>query len=557
MIVVLERKAGSGIMLTLLLVSVFMLASGIQPVRASGTIYIRADGSIDPPTTLIQRVGEVYTFTGNISDSIVIERDNIVLDGAGYTVEGTWSSNGISSGVSNITIKNTNIKGFYHGIHLENSSNNTIYGNNVTGGHYYGMYLWGSSNTIYGNSITYNWFGIYLRDSSYGVLRNNTMVGNRFGFGVWGYEFSHFVNDVDQSNTVNGKPIYYWVGRQNAEVPSDAGCLVLTNCTKITAKNLNLNNNKFSILLVYTRDSTIAKSNITNNHHALTLYSSSSNTIHGNNITNNEDGISLLENSSSNTIDGNSVTNNWWGGMYLDGSSSNTIHGNNITNNPNGIYLSYSSSNIIYHNNFVDDSQPVHSEDSVNVWDNGYPSGGNFWSDYVGVDVKNSSGQDLPGSDGIGDTPYVINANNRDRYPLMNPYGAPPPPTYALTITTTVGGTTTPAPGIYSYTANSQVQVTAIPNTDYLFEYWELDGTNVGPANPYTVAMNKNHTVKAIFSHLKPSVPVGGYSFPIGVQTTTNPSNIYVATITILTAVFTIFKRKASNKTTKKKQTKT
>jgi len=163
----------------------------------------------------------------------------------------------------------------------------------------------------------------------------------------------------------------------------------------------------------------------------------------------------------------------------------------------------------------------------------------------------------LPGSDGIGDAPYIIGAYNVDHCPLMNPYGAPPPPSYALKITAKVGGTTTPPLGTYSYTANSQVQITAIPNTDYLFEYWELDGTNVGSANPYTVLMNKNHTLKAIFSHVKPAVPVGGYSFPIKVQTTTNPSNIYIATIAILTAVFTIFKRKASNKTTKKKQTKT
>jgi hypothetical protein len=137
---------------------------------------------------------------------------------------------------------------------------------------------------------------------------------------------------------------------------------------------------------------------------------------------------------------------------------------------------------------------------SVNVWDDGYPSGGNHWSDYVSVDVKNGIGQDLPGSDGIGDTPYTIDADNVDRYPLMNPYGAPPPVTYALTITATVGGTTDPAPGTYGYTANSTVQVTAIPAANYLFDYWELDSVNVGSANPYSVLMDKNHALKAVFS---------------------------------------------------------
>jgi hypothetical protein len=61
----------------------------------------------------------------------------------------------------------------------------------------------------------------------------------------------------------------------------------------------------------------------------------------------------------------------------------------------------------------------------VNFWDFGYPAGGNYWSDYAGLDVKNGSNQDQLGSDGIGDTPYIIYENNKDNYPLM-PYGSPP-----------------------------------------------------------------------------------------------------------------------------------
>jgi len=55
---------------------------------------------------------------------------------------------------------------------------------------------------------------------------------------------------------------------------------------------------------------------------------------------------------------------------------------------------------------------------SINAWDDGYPSGGNYWSDYTGVDAD---------GDGIGDTPYVIDENNTDRYPLMNPWGSGTP----------------------------------------------------------------------------------------------------------------------------------
>jgi subtilisin family serine protease len=75
---------------------------------------------------------------------------------------------------------------------------------------------------------------------------------------------------------------------------------------------------------------------------------------------------------------------------------------------------------------------------------------------------------------------------------------------YTLTITATAGGTTNPTPRTYTYTAGSIVQVTAIPDTGYLFDYWELDSVNVGSANPYTLLMDKNHTLKAVFSAIPP-----------------------------------------------------
>jgi hypothetical protein len=128
-----NRKAVSGIVLMLLLTSMLSSAFVIQPVRASGTIYIRADGTVDPPTAPIQRDGDIYTFTDNIYDSIVVERGNIVIDGAGYTVQGTgaWNSTGIDlSGRSNVTIKNMEVKAFWNGIGLWNSLNNRIYHNN-------------------------------------------------------------------------------------------------------------------------------------------------------------------------------------------------------------------------------------------------------------------------------------------------------------------------------------------------------------------------------------------------------------------------------------------
>jgi len=81
--------------------------------------------------------------------------------------------------------------------------------------------------------------------------------------------------------------------------------------------------------------------------------------------------------------------------------------------------LSSSSNNTIYHNNFIDnivqaDIYPPHSG-YANVWDDGYPSGGNYWSDY---EDRYPDAEEIDES-GIWNTPYVIDANNRDNYPLV------------------------------------------------------------------------------------------------------------------------------------------
>jgi parallel beta-helix repeat protein len=145
--------------------------------------------------------------------------------------------------------------------------------------------------------------------------------------------------------------------------------------------------------------------------------------VSSNNVTHNqEEGIWFYDSSDDNTVSGNNVTANGDGIYFESSSDNNTFFGNNITANHIGIYLIYSSGNTFYHNDFVNNTQQVSSDGLPNTWDNGYPSGGNYWSDYTGVDEKNGPYQNLTGSDGIGDTPYIIDANNTDRYPLMGPF---------------------------------------------------------------------------------------------------------------------------------------
>ncbi len=158
--------------------------------------------------------------------------------------------------------------------------------------------------------------------------------------------------------------------------------------------------------------------------------SSDYNAICVSNITNNEYGIHLTDSSRHNTISASNITNNNYG-ITLEYSSVNTILQNDITDNDYGISLHFSSdNNHIHHNNFVNNTQSALDECN-NRWDDDYPSGGNYWEDYTGNDSFWGVNQNIPGSDGIGDTPYDIGGDgNQDRYPLMNPWedSLPTPP---------------------------------------------------------------------------------------------------------------------------------
>jgi parallel beta-helix repeat protein len=140
----------------------------------------------------------------------------------------------------------------------------------------------------------------------------------------------------------------------------------------------------------------------------------------GNNVTTNLYNGIVLYRSSYISITGSNIMENRYG-IHLMDSSHNSIIGNNITFNIElGIYIEDSSFNSIYHNNFVNNTKHVYSTGSTNVWDDGYPSGGNYWSNYTDVDFYNGPNQDQPGSDGIWDHSYLIRDDNSDRYPFVN-----------------------------------------------------------------------------------------------------------------------------------------
>jgi len=358
-----KKKVVTGIMLTLLLIGMLTFAFDVQPAKASGTIYIRRDGSVDPSSAPISREGDIYTFTDDIYDySIVIEKDNIVVDGAGHIILGLGYGKGIDlSHRSNVKIKTMLISGFT-----------------------YGIFLYGSSrNIIQGTHIANNQIGILLESSSRNTLAGNGVITN-----------------------------------------SDCGIMLYNN--------------------------------------------SSNNTLTGNIIANEYLGYwgIYIFGSHRNFLSGNNVTTNNGQGILLSESSNNTLTGNNISGNSVGIDLQYSSHNLIYHNNFVNDPLQVSTFDSWNVWDNGYPSGGNYWRDYYGYDVYRGPYQNITGSDGIGDTPYIIDESNQDNYPLMEPWTLVPSTRYPWPMfhhnLRHTGYTESPAPRTnqiqWTYTTGSEVR---------------------------------------------------------------------------------------------------
>jgi parallel beta-helix repeat protein len=434
-----EMKSGK-VLFLVVLTMVSLCVANIYPVQSqeTGIIYIQSDGSITTSTGAevpIERVGNVYTFTDDINNYfLVVQRDSIVIDGAGYAL-GAQGDIGIDlSYRNNVTVRDMQIGFAFYGVYLWNATRNTITGNTIALNGY-GIYLLGASqNSIIGNTVTNNEIGIDVESSSKNILRNNIMNNNN-NLAVYGTQASHFDNDIDDSNTANGKKVYYLISENNRVInPStfpDVGYLALVNCENMTVNNLELTSNAHGLLLAYTTGTTITQNVIKDNSVGIGLVASSGNYILDNTIVENTRGIQLSNSSTSNSIATNNVSSNK-DGMFFFSSFQNTIFGNNITNNDIGAGFKSASNNMFRGNFFVDNVDQVYdvSESdstitmSTNIWDFSYPVGGNYWSDYTGIDVKSSAGQNQTGSDGIGDTAYIINTKNKDSYPLM-PYGSP------------------------------------------------------------------------------------------------------------------------------------
>jgi parallel beta-helix repeat protein len=459
------RKTVSGILLFLLLVSTLTVAFNIQPIKAELTTIIVPN---DYPTIqeAINHAADgdtVFVRSGIYYENVVLNKTVKLLgqDRHDTVIDGQNRGTVISIQADNIEIRQFTIMGGpYGGIRIQKVytgshkisdniitsnyigilddllvSNNNVIANNTIYNNDYGI-LAGNfeNNIIWNNTIQNNKFGIYLVDSGGNNLRDNKFVGNQYSLLIWGSFLSDFLNDIDASNTVDGKLLYYLVDLENLIVnPSsfpNMGYIGIVNCKNVTVENFSVTR-QGALLFAYAADSIMRNLRVYENYEGILVVNSTRNVFENITVMNNACmGYYSIWHSDNNIIRNNTFTGNFYG-LEIDESNNNVLTQNVISNNRYlALGLWKSSNNRVYHNSFINNPRQAYFQSGgsmSNIWDDGYPSGGNYWSDYTGVDEKSGPNQDQSGSDGIGDTPYIIDANNRDHYPLVNPWIPTPP----------------------------------------------------------------------------------------------------------------------------------
>jgi len=267
-----------------------------------------------------------------------------------------------------------------YGIWISSSNNSFLVNNSCSGKEVYGIYLYASGNstlkdnsfsgnpfaaisihlspscTISGNTNTGpNTTALSLSTSDNSLLRENTIsrfylfsgnltlvgntLGNDGGIVVSGDSLSFWnTHSIDTTNTVNGKPVYYYRNREGGTVPADAGQVILANCTGMEVENLSFTNVSVPITLGFSSGIMVRSNDLINcRSGGISLTESNENTITGTMIEGTYYCVSLRD-SEGNLISGNHFSNGSYG-LHLSSSPYNNITNNSIAGNSIGIYL--------------------------------------------------------------------------------------------------------------------------------------------------------------------------------------------------------------------------
>jgi nitrous oxidase accessory protein NosD len=307
-------------------------------------------------------------------------------------------------------------------LHIAYSTNVTVTGNRI-----------GSSGLYEGSAL----HGVHMSGSSNVTLSRNNFSGT--GLFIEGLGVTPNTYTIRPDNTVNGKPLYYYNGCKSRvtldQVP--VGQVIIVNCSNVRLTNLKITNTDVGITMIGVKHALVENVNASSNHYqGISLASSSDVTIKNVDISNMainffdlgaQDGL-LITGSKGIIIDSSRFVCCEFFALRVSSSVKVTISRNTFSSVSGMLCLSGSTQVRIFHNNFfqetaylcLSDTEPGH------FWDNGYPRGGNYWSNYPGVDNCSGPQQNhCKRADGIGDTPYPIPGGvYKDNYPLMKPFNS-------------------------------------------------------------------------------------------------------------------------------------
>jgi parallel beta-helix repeat protein len=334
------------------------IQSAINDAADGDTIYIFNDSSpyfeslsVEKHILLIgeNRDSTVIDGCNSKDDGIIIKAENVKIES--LTVKDfrsnerytPWAQAGMKIYYPNVTVNNCKLISNRMGIEVYTGAHNTTITNNE-------------------------------------LINDGIMLGNYFVSSEYpDITIIEFLHNID-NNIVNGKPLYYLVDVKDFVMPSDAGQIILVNCTNITVKNLQMSNNDFSLILAYCNYcllenltifdtdgevlffechyNIIQNNTIYNTFKAICLeYKSSYNTVRYNNVSNNYAGLSIFTDANNNIIYKNIAYNNEMAGLEIITAHGGTQRDNRISkneffNNKIGIHLIHNSkNNIIERNN--------------------------------------------------------------------------------------------------------------------------------------------------------------------------------------------------------------
>ncbi len=296
---------------------------------------------------------------------------------------------------SDNTIKKNNATTNRFGIYLESGAvNNTIDGNNASSNSNAGIFasradrgiianntisfngqsgisagsspgLVISNNTISSNG---NSGGIYMERNTMATITGNTLVKNSIF--MWGDQLSGWnTHTIDTTNTVNGKPVYYYKNQSNIAVPSDAGEVILANCTNMTVSGMDSGDSTVAVQVGFSSNTSIDNSNINQSHYAMMLCHSDHTFVNGSSMDSNYYGVYIFY--SNFILVNNSRINNSSYGIWINHSSYVGVDGNGMNDNYNAVYMTYSNdievNNSILSGNAGDALYSIHSVSYVNI----------------------------------------------------------------------------------------------------------------------------------------------------------------------------------------------